>query len=86
MFAVQEDSAGGALAKTDIGRTADIVYGTASTSHPIISDGELDSSTAATTSANMNLSIVALEQAADNEIGNNARWLVKINNLDDAEV
>lgn len=86
VFEVQEDSVGSALAKTDIGRTADIIYGTASTSHPILSAAELDSSTAATTSASMNLSIVALERAPDNEIGNYARWLVKINNLDNAEV
>ena len=86
IFSIQEDSVGGALAVTAIGRKANVVYGTASTTHPIVSAAELDSSTAATTTANGNFSIVALERNADNEVGNNARWLVKIANLDDAEV
>jgi len=86
VFSAQEDSTGGALATTDIGRTVDIAYGTASTTHPIISAGELDSSTAATTSASMNLSLVAVDRGVDNDLGTNARWLVKVNNFDNAEV
>ena len=86
IFEAQEDSGGGDLAVTDIGRTVNVVFGTPSTSHPIVSAAELDSSTAATTSASMNFIVYGLVQNEDNEIGANARWEVKVNNFDNAEV
>lgn len=76
VFEVQEDSVGGDLAATDVGSNADIVVGSGSTTTGT-SGMELDSSTAATTAAQ--LRILGLAQRADNEIGTNARWLVSIN-------
>lgn len=76
VFEIQEDSVGGALAVTDVGENADIVVAAGSTSTGT-SGMELDSSTHATTSAQ--LRILGLRQRADNEIGVNAKWLVSIN-------
>jgi hypothetical protein len=76
LFEIQEDSGGGALAATDVGNNADIVVGSGSTTTGT-SGMELDSSTKNTTSAQ--LRIVELIQTADNAIGTNAKWLVKIN-------
>ena len=64
------------MAATDVGNNADIVVGSGSTTTGT-SGMELDSSTKNTTSAQ--LRIVELIQTADNAIGTNAKWLVKIN-------
>ena len=85
LFTVQEDSVGGALAVTDIGQNINVIYGTPSTSHPIISALEIDSSSAAGTST-FPFSLFGVYQTEDNEVGTNARWLVSINNFDNAGV
>ena len=75
LYEVQEDSAGGALALTAIGANADILA-TAGSGNAYSSQ-ELDSSTLATTAAQ--LRIVDIVRRADNEVGNNAKWIVRIN-------
>ncbi len=76
VFEVQEDSAGGALAATNVGQNADIVVGTGNSTVGR-SAMELDSSSA--TAATAQLRILSLVQRADNEIGDQAKWLVMIN-------
>lgn len=76
VFEVQEDSDGGALAAANVGNNADLVVGTGSTTTGT-SAMEIDSSTAATTSAQLRL--LQYVQREDNEIGANASWLVSIN-------
>jgi len=78
MFAVQEDSVGGALAVTDIGLNADIIIGTGNTLTGT-SAFELDSSSAAVT-ATLDCRIHEVLQRPDNEVGANAIWLVSLNN------
>lgn len=77
LFEIQEDSVGGALAATSVGLNADLIAasGSAATKQ---SGFMLDSSTAAVT-ATLQLRIVELQRRADNEIGDNAKWLVAIN-------
>ena len=77
LYEIQEDSVGGALAATSVGLNADLIAAAGSTATKQ-SGFMLDSSTAATT-ATLQLRIVQLEQRADNEIGNYAKWLVAIN-------
>lgn len=84
IFEIQEDSVGGALAKTNIGNKLDLIYGTPNTSHPIRSAGELDSSTAGTVTAQ--LQIVKFPRRPDNEIGTNAKWHVVVAELQTAGV
>lgn len=84
LFEVQEDSVGAALAATDIGKKADLIFGTPNTSHPITSACELDSSTATTATAQVQ--IVSLPRRPDNTIGTNAKWLVKVAELQTAGV
>jgi len=79
LFEAQEDSTGGALAATNVGQNiswtgsgGDSVYGT--------SNIEIDSSTAATTNT-LALQVVALADREDNEIGTNAKWLVRFNDV-----
>jgi len=76
IFEIQEDSGGAALAVTNVGQNADIVVGTPDT---IVgrSAMELDSSTAV--GATAQLRILGLSQREDNAIGDNAKWLVLIN-------
>jgi hypothetical protein len=77
LFEVQEDSVGGALTADSVGLNADLIAaaGTAATG---TSGWMLDSSTAGT-GATLQVRIVELLNAADNEIGTNAKWLVAIN-------
>lgn len=75
LFLVQEDSDGGALAAADVGNNADLIVGTGSATTGR-SAMEIDSSTKATTTAQVR--VVRLWNAPDNEIGTNARWLVRI--------
>jgi len=78
IFAVQEDSVGGAMAAADVGLNAEITVGSGSTVTGL-SGVELDSSTKATTTTH-DLGIIGLLRKVDNEIGTNAEWLVRINN------
>lgn len=77
LFEIQEDSTGGALAATSVGLNADLVAGSGSAATKL-SGFQLDSSTADTT-ATLQLRIVGFTQRADNEIGANAKVLVRIN-------
>lgn len=78
LFEVQEDSVGGALAATSVGLNANWVDGGGSTVTGR-SGIELDSSTAATTNT-LDFQIVRMSRRPDNEIGTNAKWLVRLNN------
>lgn len=73
---MMEDAVGGALAITNIGQNADIVYGTASTALGL-SACMIDSSTAAAATAQ--LRILKLVQAPDNAVSAYGRYLVRIN-------
>jgi len=75
LFECQEDSDGGALAVTAIGNNVDLVAGSGSTVTKR-SGYQLDSSTAATTTAQMRL--WGVDQKVGNEVGANAVWLVSI--------
>lgn len=77
VFEVQEDAVGGALAVTDIGLNADLIAGSGSTVTGL-SAWQLDTSTKATT-ATLQLRIVGFVQRANNEVGANAKVLVRIN-------
>ena len=76
LYEVQEDSVGGALALTAIGANADLT-GTAPGSTTGLSTQELDSNTL-TNAASAQVRIVGFVKAPDNEVGDNARWIVKI--------
>lgn len=78
LFSVQEDSVGGALAVTNVGQNADMVFAAVATATGL-SGVELDSSTAATT-ATLVLKVLRLDPVTNNAVGDNARWIVKINN------
>lgn len=73
LFIAQEDSVGGALAATDVGLNVDLIFGTPSATTGL-SNVELDSSTATTTST-VDVQIRSLYDAADNVIGTNAKWV-----------
>ena len=77
IYEVQEDAVGGALAATDVGLNADVVLGSGSTATGM-SGTQLDTSTKATT-ATLALRIIGFSQRPDNEIGANAKVLVRIN-------
>lgn len=77
LFEIQEDAVGGALAVTDIGLNADLVAGSGDTNTKQ-SGFQLDTSTKATT-ATLQLRIDSFQQRADNEVGANAKVLVRIN-------
>ena len=74
LFELQEDSDGGSLAGTDVGRGADIIVANANTTTGI-SQVMLDSSTA----GQAQVQIMGLVQREDNAIGTYARWIVRIN-------
>lgn len=76
VFEVQEDSGGAATAAVDVGENADIVYAAGSATSGV-SGVMLDSSTHATTSAQ--LRILGFVNRPDNAIGTNAKLLVVIN-------
>lgn len=79
VFEVQEDSVGGALAATNVGQNANLTGFTSGQTSTGRSSIEIDSSTAATT-ATLDVQILRLVQRDDNEIGTNAKWLVRLNN------
>lgn len=78
IFEVQEDAVGGALAAADVGLNADMVLG-AGVAATGMSGTQLDTSTKATT-ATLGWRIEGFVQRPDNEIGANAKVLVR-NNL-----
>lgn len=77
IFRIQEDSVGGALAATDVGSVADLIVGTGDATTGL-SAMEIDSSTAATGSS-AQVRILGLAPEEGNDIGNNAEWLVIVN-------
>ena len=76
LFLAQEDSVGSALASTDVGRNCDITVGTLSTTTGL-SAMEIDSSDVKDATAQVR--IEGLYDDPDNAIGDNAKWLVRIN-------
>lgn len=82
VFEVQEDSVGGALAATATGNTADLTGFTSGSTYTGLSSIEIDSSTAtASGDGTEDVLIVGLSQSpGDNEIGANAKWMVRLNN------
>lgn len=78
-FEVQEDSDGNALAATAVGSNIDFAGsgGSTTTGHSAI---EIDSDTAANTNT-LDCQILALVNRDDNEIGTNAKWLVRFNDI-----
>jgi hypothetical protein len=84
-FVAQEDSVGQNLAAVDVGQFAAFVFGTPSTSHPIISAAEIDSSSVDSTTAGA-MRIIGLKQSVDNAIGTNAEWIVEFVDPTPAEV
>lgn len=81
VFEVQDDSVGGDLAVTNVGNTADLIGFTAGSTYSGKSTIEIDSNTAtATGDGTQDVLILGLVQRDDNEIGTNAKWLVRLNN------
>lgn len=76
IFEAQEDSDGAALAVTDIGNNADIVVAAGNTTTGQ-SGMEIDSSDVKTATAQ--LRILRLANRPDNALGDQAKWLVLIN-------
>lgn len=76
-YEIQEVSGGTALTAAAIGLNADFVVGSGSTITGM-SGVELDNSTEATTNT-LDLQIIGLVARADNEAGEHAKWLVRIN-------
>lgn len=81
LFEVQEDSVGAALAATNVGNVADLTAFTSGSTATAASAIEIDSSTAtASGDGTEDVLIYALADREDNEIGDNAKWLVRLNN------
>jgi hypothetical protein len=81
LFEVQEDSVGGALAATAAGGTCSLTGFTSGSTSTGLSAVELDSSLLSEVAdTNDDVRIIGLVQAPDNEVGANARWLVRLNN------
>lgn len=76
-YELQEVSGGTPLTAAAIGLNANFVVGSGSTTTGL-SGVELDNSTEATTNT-LDLQIVGLVARADNEVGEHAKWLVRIN-------
>lgn len=77
LYEIQEVSGGTALTANDIGLNANFVVGSGSTTTGL-SGVELNNATEATSNT-LDLQIVGLSPRADNEIGEHAKWLVRIN-------
>jgi hypothetical protein len=77
LYEIQEVSGGTALTAAAIGLNADFVVGTGSTITGM-SGVELNNSGEATTNT-LDLQILGLVSRADNEVGEHAKWLVRIN-------
>lgn len=80
LFEVQEDSTGGALAATAAGGTCPLAAFTSGSTTTGLSATELDSSLLSEVSdTDDDVRIIQLVQRPDNEIGTNAKWLVRLN-------
>lgn len=76
IFEVQEIGTGIALAMADVGLNTNLVVGT---TNGFMSGWMLDNATELATGT-LQVRILELVQRADNEVGQYAKWLVKINN------
>lgn len=80
LFEVQEDSDGAALAATAAGGTATLTGFTSGSTVTGLSAIEIDSSGLSETSdTDDDVRIIRMVQSPDNAVGNNARWLVRLN-------
>lgn len=77
LFAIQDD-ASGTLAATDVGLNAQLIFTHSGSNFTGRSGVELDATTPATTST-FQLTIISLLDRPDNELGQWAKWLVRIN-------
>lgn len=78
LYEIQEDSVGGALARTAVGSNVDIIAGAGSTVTGL-SGHQIDSSTSTDGSpGSAQLRLVDIVERVDNAIGTNAKWLVRI--------
>ena len=81
----KEDSVGGAIAAASEGLNCDIIVTTTASTTTGLSGMEIDSSTAATTST-LDSRLLGLYASPDNAQGVDARWLIKINDLREADL
>lgn len=80
VLSAQEDSVGGAIAAASEGLAADVIVAAADTTSGL-SQMEIDSNTAATTST-LDVRLLRPVPSADNTVAsNNARWFVSVNDL-----
>lgn len=77
LFLVQETASGTALVASDIGSNASLTVTGGSTATSL-SGSVLDNTTAGTTNTLL-LKIVEFDNSPDNDIGNSARWIVRLN-------
>lgn len=81
LFEVQEDSVGGALAVGAMGGTAQLTGFTSGNDRTGLSSIEIDSSLLSETGdTDDDVQIIGFPARPDNEIGANAKWLVRLNN------
>lgn len=81
VFEAQEDSVGGALAATNTQMVADLIGFTGGSTITGRSTAMIDSSTAtATGDGTEDVLLIGLVQRQDNEFGQYAKWLVRLNN------
>lgn len=76
IFEAQEDSVGGALTAASVGLNASLISGT---DNGFVSGWQIDSSTALGTNT-LQVQLLGLARRVDNAFGNQAKWLIRINN------
>lgn len=79
VFAVQDD-ASATLAATNVGNNANLTGLTSGSTVTGYSSTEIDASSAAASQATYDVVILGLDDTPDNAIGDNANWLVRLNN------
>jgi hypothetical protein len=77
LFMIQEDDGGTALTKAEIGQNCDLLVSAGVDTTTGLSQMEIDRSTVGTT--NGQLRLLGLEQAPNNEFGDWANWIVRVN-------
>lgn len=81
LFEIQEDSVGAALAAANVGNSADLTGITGGATATGLSSMEIDSSTAtASGDGTEDVLLLGLSQRVDNEFGDFAKWVVRLNN------
>lgn len=79
LFAVQEDSVGGAIAVANAGYSnGNLVSGSGNTS-TAMSGWQLQSSSVASGNSTFQIRVIGLLRGPDNAIGVNAKWMVRLN-------